>query len=234
MPQQTDFVAIYGKSLGFSIASRTVLVEGTTDVDLFNLAARLEREHSGEKLLGKDLTIVSSGVADRGGTRGVIRQLVTLREMAQTCLLNNGRPRYRFIGLLDNDKAGRAALKTARAVDTSMVEYRDLFRLCPVMPWKGNLDPKSLQKNFERENSGYKGLDWELEDLLPQNFYDAFLGDFPSAVTRSVPLQGKIHRDLTRDGKAKLHRFIKTYAEYKDLQDVINVLKAIRFYLGLR
>jgi hypothetical protein len=42
-----DYVELYAKSLGFAIKPRTVLVEGTTDVDLFRLAARLEYEKSG-------------------------------------------------------------------------------------------------------------------------------------------------------------------------------------------
>ena len=43
-----------------------------------------------------------------------------------------------------------------------------------------------------------------------------------------------MHRDLTRDGKARLHRFVKQHAVRDDLGGVIDVLKAVRFYLRLK
>lgn len=106
----------------------------------------------------------------------------------------------------------RWRVRAAREFDTSILEYKDVFRLWPVMPLPSNLDPGTMQKTFERENACYKGLDWELEDLLPQEFMDAFLSDYPGAVARTTSIEGKVHRDLTRDGKARLHRFVKQHA----------------------
>ncbi|MDQ3776810.1 MAG: hypothetical protein M3461_21900 [Pseudomonadota bacterium] len=234
MAEELDSVARYAMVLGFAIRPRTVLVEGTTDVELFRLAARLECERTGIDFLAKDLAIVAAGERDRGGVHGVIRELLALRGMARTCLLPNGRPRYRFIGLFDNDKAGQEAVKLARVIDTSILEYKDVFRLWPTMPLAGNLDPGTMQKTFERQNADYKGLKWELEDLLPQQFVAAFLSDYPGAVAHSMSLRGKVHRDFTRDGKAHLHRFVKQHAVRDDLATVVEVLKAIRFYLGLQ
>jgi hypothetical protein len=231
--EEFDSVARYGMALGFAVRPRTVLVEGTTDVEVFQLAARLEREKTGINLLGVDLAIVAAGERDRGGTQGVIRELVALRGMARTCLLQNGRPRYRFIGLFDNDTAGKEAVKMARYIDTSILEYKDVFRLWPVMPLPGNLDPGTVRRIFERENVDYKTLEWELEDLLQEEFIDAFLSEYPGAVVRSRCIGSKVHRDLTPDGKARLHRFIKQHAVRADLGAVIEVLKAIRFYLNL-
>jgi len=231
--EELDFVARYGMALGFSIRPRTVLVEGTTDVELFQLAARLEYEKTGINFLGNDLAIVAAGERDRGGTHGVIRELVALRGMARTYLLPNGRPHYRFIGLFDNDRAGKQAVKLARDIDSSILEYKDVFRLWPMMPLPGNLDPGTVQRAFERENALYNGLEWELEDLLPQEFVNVFLSDQSMAVSHTKSIAGKVHRDLTCDGKARLHRFVKQNAVYEDLRDVIAVLKAIRFYLNL-
>ena len=148
--------------------------------------------------------------------------------------LPNGRPRYRFIGLFDNDKAGKQAVNAARDFDKSILEYKDVFRLWPVMPLPSDLDPGSIQRAFESENSRYKGLEWEIEDLLPQEFVDAFLSESPGAVARSLTMNGKVHRDLTRDGKARLHRFVKDHAVRDDLISVVGVLKAIRLYLGIK
>lgn len=53
---------------------------------LFELAARLEREATGQDLIGTDLAIIAAGERDRGGTQGVIRELVSLRSYSRTCL----------------------------------------------------------------------------------------------------------------------------------------------------
>lgn len=233
MSEELDNVARYGLALGFTVRERTVVVEGNTDVDLFQLACRLESEASGADLLGSTLAIVSSGTGDLGGTRGVIRELVGLRAIARTCLRPNGSPRYRFIGLFDTDRAGRLAVQAARDIDTSLLEYRDVFRLHPVMPMTGNLDPTSLKATFEQANSAYTGIEWEMEDLLPRSFVDAFLAERPTAVNRTLDLGGgKIHRDFTRDGKARFHRFIRHYAVRQDLAEVIQVVRALRYYFG--
>jgi hypothetical protein len=101
------------------------------------------------------------------------------------------------------------------------------------MPCEGNLDPKTLERTFDRLNTDYRGLHWELEDLLPASFIDAFLKDHPTAVRSAMPMAGKIHREFTPDGKARLHRYIRDYAIREDLSEVIGVIKAMRFYLCL-
>ena len=233
MAQDFDTVAAYGQSLGWNLRPRTVLVEGTTDVSLFQLAARFERKDTDTDLFADGLTIIAAGEGDRGGTRGVNRELIRLQGFARTYLLPNGRPRYRFIGLFDNDKAGIEAVKGIRNFDTSILEYKDVFRLQPVMPCVGNLDPKTLKKTFERLNVDYKGLDWELEDLLPADFIEAFLADHPTAVFRTKSIGDKTHRDFTRDGKACLHQYIRNNAMHEDLGAVVDVIRALRFYLCL-
>lgn len=233
MADALDAVARYGAALGLNVRRRTVLVEGTTDAELFSLASRLEYETTGIDLLGQDLAFVAAGERDRGGTRGVVRELVTLRGMARTCLSPDGRPKYRFIGLFDNDKAGREAIKLARTIDNSILEYKDVYRLWPVMAFPGNLDSGSVQRAFERENAAYKKLDWEMEDLVPTTFVDAFMAEYPQAVARTSEISGKVHRDFTADGKARFHRFTKQYALHADVTGVIGTLRAVRHCLGL-
>jgi len=231
---ELDPVAQYGLACGLAVRPRTILVEGSTDAGLFQLAARFEVEASGINLLGQDLAIVAAGSGDAGGTRGVIRELVALRAMARICLLPNGRPRYRFIGLFDNDKAGKQAVHAVHELDRSVLEFKDVFRLWPVMPLSSNLDPGALQRAFEKANAGLKGMEWELEDMLPNEFYELFLSEYPGAVWRSATADGKVHRDLTTDGKARFHRFIKQNAMPGDLASIVEVLKALRVYLGLK
>jgi hypothetical protein len=220
-------------AIGLAVRPRTVLVEGSTDADVFRLAAKLEMSATGSRLIGDDFVVLAAGERDRGGVSGVIREFVSLRGMARTCLLPNGRPRYRFVALFDNDDAGRKAITLARHIDSSIMEFKDLFLLKPVMPIPGNLDPGHVRHTFERENADYKGLDWELEDLLPEGFVNAFLSEFPDAVRRSSLINGKMHRDYTSDGKARLHWYVKQNAIQADMSEVIDVLKALRNYMGV-
>ena len=107
-------------------------------------------------------------------------------------------------------------MKSARDIDGSLLEFKDLFRLWPVMPLPGNLDPASMQRTFEDENKIYKGLDWELEDLLPKEFVDVFVAEEPRCALLAVdnPLgffQGPYNvialRVLKRIHGGFLHRF---------------------------
>lgn len=233
MPQvQLDIVAQYGISKEWHLKPRTVLVEGTSDVTLFNLAADLyAQEH--KKALLSDMAIVAAGEGDRGGTHGVIRELVTLRSLAAAYLSPTGKQVYRVIGLFDSDTAGNKAVHGARGIDVSIIEYRDVFRLRPAMPKNGSLDPSALQRSFEKLNEPYKGLTWELEDLVDAAFMDRFLSKHSSALVRKQAMSHSTHYELTRDGKSQLVRFCKEYANLQDLVKIVEVLHALRHYLNL-
>lgn len=229
---QMDIVARYGVSRGWRLLPRSVLVEGTSDVALFELAASHFHMKTGKSLLS-DIAIVAAGEGDRGGTHGVVRELVVLRSLASTYLSSTGTPVYRIIGLFDNDTAGQKAVNGARMVDASIAEYRDVFRLRPVMPKTGSLDTATLQRGFDNQNASYRGLSWELEDLLGESLIRLFLEENPTALVREFCVAGATHRELTRDGKSKLVRFCKEYADLSSLQGLIDVLHALRHYLGL-
>jgi hypothetical protein len=232
VPDPSDPLATYALSKGYSARSRTVIVEGRTDHDLFELAARLEREVSGTNLLA-DLAFIPAGERDQGGTNGVVREMMRLKGFASITLLRNGRPRYRIAALVDNDKFGRQAVKYMRQYDVSIIECKDVFILWPEMPLTGNRDPIGMQRMLETANARYKGLDWEPEDLLPSSFVEAFERECSTGIARKTVREDKIHRDFTPDGKARFHRFIKENAIHRDMAKVIETLKVLRCYLGL-
>ncbi len=198
---ENDNVFGYGRTLGWELRRKTVLVEGTSDVFLFKLAANLECETTGVNLIGDDLAIIAAGEGDRGGTRGVIRELIGLRAISRTVLLQNGSQKYRFIGLFDNDKAGRQAVSSVNQIDSSILEYKDVFRLQPVMVKSGNLDPKTLKKTFERENFTYRKLDWEVEDLLSQELIQVFFEENEEIAAKKLKLTVKFIMILTEMAK---------------------------------
>ena len=230
--EQPDIVALYGISKRWKLRPRSVLVEGTSDVALFELAAdHYFRKHN--RALLADMAIVAAGEGDRGGTHGVIRELIILRGLAAAHLSPAGRPVYRVIGLFDSDAAGNKAVRGAREIDASIIEYRDVFRLRPTMPKAGILDPTALQRSFEKLNEPYKSIAWEIEDLIDEQLFELFLEENPSAVIREETIAGKTHRELTREGKSRLVRFCKDYADLPNLTGMVNVIHALRHYLNL-
>ena len=233
MVRDVDFVAEYARTHDWILRPRTVIVEGTSDVSIVERAARLEFAASGIDLLGNELSFIAAGDRERGGTRGVCRELLCLRGLARTLLLPNGRPKYRFVGLFDNDKAGIEAVRGIRNLDASILEYKDVFRLRPIMPMRGNLDPRTLKATFERVNLDFKGLEWEMEDLVSDEFVKAFVSDYPNLGIHSIVKGNKVHWVLTHDGKARLHRYLAQHAIRCDLEGVVDAIRALRFYLGL-
>lgn len=227
-----DYVALYGASKGWRLMPRSILVEGTSDVALFGLAAELYRKGKDKDLLA-DLAIVAAGDGDRGGTQGVVRELLGLRAIASAYLSPAGQSVYRFIGLFDNDTPGQKAVHFARSVDTSILEYRDVFRLSPIMPILGNLDPGTAQRGFEKANEAYKGMCWEVEDLIGEALMQLFLEEYPTALVSEHRIANACHRELTRDGKARLVRFCRENADLASLNGLVETLHALRCYMAL-
>jgi hypothetical protein len=121
-----------------------------------------------------------------------------------------------------------------RFLANSIIEFKDVFRLRPEMPMVSNADPTILEKRFREANEPYKNIEWELEDLLSVQLLSAFCEVYPNAVSRESRAGDIVHRDLTRDGKARRHQFAKDHAIRQDLLKVIEVLKAFRRYFGLK
>ena len=210
-----------------------MLVEGTSDERLFALAREFEIAASGDDLYAGELSIVAAGVGDRGGVSGVIRELTVLRSLSEFVLDRRGRQKYRIIGLVDDDVAGRRAISRACGLDASVRECRDLFRIRPVMPTTGNLDPGTLGRTLERVNEQYSRIDWEIEDLLPVDLVESFVDEHPSSLVRRDVVAGKVHWELTWDGKARLHGYVHMHAIYEDLSAVRALIRSVRFLLNL-
>jgi hypothetical protein len=218
---------------GYAARPKIVLVEGTTDFDLLELAGRLEHRSTGVNVLA-DLAFVPAGHGSEGGTNAVIREMIAFRAFASTVLDPTGRPVYRICALLDSDKAGLQALKTLRQIDIGIVEYRDVFLLSPEMPATTNRDPGFIARLVQTANEQYKGIDWEIEDLLPIPFIVAFEQEYRTGIYRKSEKNGKQHHDFNADGKARFHRFVKLNAMAADLCNVVAMIRSLRSYLGLR
>lgn len=227
-----DVVARYAASQGLQIAYKTLLVEGTTDVNLLVRAAA--SRNGGAPLIGESFAVVAAGVGDRGGAAGVVRELIALRQISRAALGPNGMPLYRFAALFDNDIPGNTAVRTACGIDSSIIENRDVFKLYPVMPVAHMIEPGAIGRELVKQNQRYRGLKWEIEDSLDTQFVEYFLDEHPSALIRRDTIADKIHWELTDDGKARLHRFVHESATDADLAGPRQILLAIRSYLNVK
>ncbi|OEO31727.1 hypothetical protein VW23_001040 [Devosia insulae DS-56] len=144
-----------------------------------------------------------------------------------------GELRHRFIGLFDNDRAGRRALARACEFDRRLVPYQDVFLLQPVMPVALVQGVARLRADGIALNKGLEALDWEIEDLLSQRLLANFEQRFPDCVLDTHNVRGKYHREFTRQGKVELRKYALAHATVADVDDILRLVKALRSYFGL-
>ena len=134
--------------------------------------------------------------------------------------------------MVDDDAAGRQAISRAQYADASVLEYRDIFRLSPKMVCWGNRGLEDLRVEFEKRNSAYKGLDWELEDMLRVGFVEAFCRKSSGVLRDKQEVSGRVHWEMTRKGKREIRKYIRDNAEADDLEGVVCAIRSLRFCLG--
>lgn len=229
-----DHVHLYAASAKLDIKKFTVFVEGTGDVEYFTIAAKLELAAGGPNLLGDEFAIVAAGEKDNGGVDGLRRQMTTFRALSSTYLKSNGAEAYRFLALFDNDMAGRRAKAAAMVMDAGMVEFRDVLCLLPVLNAAVG-DAAAIGRAIAKDNEGFRDIDWEIEDMLSSDFVSAFLEEHPSAlINMKTSIGGHVHRELTRDGKARLLAYTRENAIREDVSSLVTALHGLRCYTGIR
>jgi hypothetical protein len=220
----------YAGTLGWKVCECNVLVEGTSDVSLFWLAAALYFERHNTHILGDKFAVLAAGKGDDGGVDGLNRRLNAARQIADADRGPDGSLRYRFMGLYDNDRAGRRGVANASEFDRRLRQCGDLFLLHPIMPLANGADHATLRRRFEVDNAAFKGLDWEIEDLLSDQLFSKFEDIQPTATLHETVYGGRKHRELTREGKFKLHEFAKNFARLEDVMEVVKLIRALRDY----
>jgi hypothetical protein len=110
---------------------------------------------------------------------------------------------------------------------------RDVFLLHRIFP-RTTSEPKALTSQIKKHNECWKGLNCEIEDLLGNDLIDLFLEKYPDAL-RMPPLElnGRRHYELTDTGKWRLEKFANTNADFNEVINLVEILKSLRFYLGL-
>lgn len=226
-------VAHYAKEIGWTIGRRNLLVEGSTDVVLLELAAAVHSSKTKEQLLGEDLQVVAAGYGEMGGVGAVERRFMTIHELGQLDLELPKRERIRLLPLFDDDEAGRATFRSITQQRHPFRSYVDVFLLKRRYPAVRPGSPSFLD-HLREINREWEGMDCEMEDLLGQGLLDVFCKGHTGSLKRDPVVRGNgHHHEWTADGKAKLHRFVRDYAMHDDLTDLIRLLKYVRWIFDL-
>lgn len=225
-------VETYAKGKGWNVGTANVLVEGTSDVLYLRLARDLWKRESKHDLFDSGFAVLESGLKENGGVQGVIRELQTLRQMASQDAASLLAER-KFVGLFDNDHAGRKHARMLCEMDFRVKLYRDVFLLHPVMPDSNGALGPDLQYLAETQNRSCAGLDWEIEDFLPEDLISGFCIANPGSLISVQEMASRVHREFTREGKRRLQRYVAQEADVADLTEIIRLICSLRDYLGL-
>lgn len=233
MANPGDTVRWYAEKKHWCLLRKNIMVEGDRDVRYCVLASQLYSREFGRWLVGKDLSILSAGWGDSGGTDGLFEEFPTLTKLIQTDCDGQCKPMFRLAALLDNDPAGQALEKALLTQYRAMKAGRELFLLNRVLPRRSS-EPSVLARHIIEANSGWKGLECEIEDLLGASLLDAFLAEMPNAQIRPVKeVAGHRHFEFSDAAKGRLVLYAKENAMIEDVTGIIELLKSMRFYLGL-
>jgi hypothetical protein len=227
-----DMVATYAASKPWKLCPNIVLVEGTFDEHLFELADRLSTD-AGRKLLGDEICVVAAGRRDRGGTFGIARELITLRSIVPLVLDRHGNPAYRVIGLVDNDAAGQRIIKDLLRLDRGSLEFRDILAIRPITPVFSQPDPLHCRAEYDLANLPHRTLDWEIEDALSSRLLHLFERRHPHLAPQKSQQGGKVHHEFTTEAKAAFHRLAQREATLDDLAGVVAIVRMIRSIFGI-
>jgi hypothetical protein len=221
----------YAQRLGYSLQKGNVMVEGNTDVAYFQLSDRLYSKAFGIHLIGKDLSIFAAGSGDEGGTYGIIDKFPTLHELARLDVDQNGKLKFRVIALMDDDYEGRKAVRVIEG-SRRLRENGQIFLLRRRMPRKSR-DRVPLGVHVREENQIFGGAMCVIEDLVNSTLADIYFEKNEHHVLHTVEVGGVRRRIWSEDGKHGLFKFVSANAELDEMVMFIEVLKSLRFYLGL-
>lgn len=232
-PARESRVARYARDIGWSIGRRNLLVEGTTDVALLELAAACHERVTKEQLLGDDLKVVAAGYGEMGGVGAVERRFMTIHELG---LLDRELPkkdRIRLLPLFDDDDAGRATFRSITQQRHPFKSYVDVFMLKRRYPAVRPGSP-SFADGLREINRDWEGMDCEMEDLLGRGLINAYCDEHAGTLKRAPLIKGAgHHHEWTSDGKAGLHRYAREHAILDDVADLVRLLKYVRWIFDL-
>lgn len=230
----TGVVEMLAQRLEWKLRKTNCIVEGASDVFYFEHAARLYKDRHDIDPLGDDFAVLAAGHGEDGGVDGINERFRVAKQLSDLDVRPDGTRQYRFIGLFDNDDAGRRAFARGSGLSRRIEGYKDLFLLHPVMPLMSGANAATVKERARKLNNKFNNLDWEIEDLVSPEIYRVFEADHGHEIRRTQEVGGKTHRDLSWTGKVKLQKCVREYADLEHLSEVIALICALRNYVHLR
>lgn len=223
----------YASRFRWPLLRMNVLIEGTSDQTYFGLAGALYKRKHGKSLVGVDLSVFPTGDGDDGGTLGIQEQFQTIRNLAKFDLDAKGKRRFHVVALFDGDSAGKGTARAIEGADRSVEIWRDVFWLQRSLP-RTTREFRALKAAIEQSNSQCRSLDTVIEDLVAKELHDLFASSEEKA--KSVKCKeenGHRHYFMPADVKPLFKRFVEDNADLDSLTMIVEVLKSMRYYLGL-
>lgn len=218
---------------GWRLAKGNVMVEGTSDVEYFKIAADLYKAASGLNLIGEDFSVFAAGERDDGGAPGIMERFPSIFTTAMLDVDAASKIKYRIIAMADDDNYGRTAVNAIPKGHRAILEYEHIFRLRRIMPLRAG-SRTSLKEKTKQSNNEFGTLDCVIEDLLSLALTKKYQTSNPSHISGSIITSGNGHHaPWTAQGKAGLLRFTRQKACIEDVANLVSVLKALRSYVGL-
>ena len=231
--QPGDLVRRFAALYGWPVRERTVLVEGESDQRYLELADRLYKAETGLSLISPQIAIFPTGIGDDGGAFGLQRHFHPLRTIMDRDVTLDGKKIFHAITLFDCDLEGRRGFGALTGQHLNYKKWRDVFLLQRSLP-RTTRDATQLAKLIESTNQVWRGLDCEIEDLVGSSVISAFVEENPGAVFRPhEERSGGVRCFLKREFKAPFRRFVETNALLRDIEQLVETLKFLRYHLGL-
>ncbi|AZD30739.1 hypothetical protein [Pseudomonas chlororaphis] len=219
--------------LGWRLARGNVMVEGTSDVEYFEIAAYLYNVKTGLNLIGEDFSVFAAGEKDDGGAPGIMERFPSIFTTAMHDVDAASKIKYKIIAVADDDHYGKIAVNAVPKGHRAIFEYEHIFRLRRIMPLRaGSRD--ALKNQTRQANEEYGALDCVIEDLLSLAIIKEYQASNPGHLSGNIITLGKGHHaPWTPQGKSGLLKFTRKKAKIDDVELLVDVLKALRSYVGL-
>ena len=226
-----EFILQFGRLMGWGqLTHCNLMVEGTTDVEYFEIASDLYKESHGLALIDSDFQVFAVGKGNEGGTFGIKERLRQLSGNLRIDPVDAQGRTIKVACLMDDDHAG---IGTFRLLKSSFTPWQDIFRIQRSFP-SGTRDPSTFGRMWERENKEWKDLPCETEDLIKRDLLDYFVSENAGALQSPIKEIGDAyHFDFDGLKKPALARFLRKHATLQDMQGLVDVLNEFRWLMGL-
>ena len=223
----------FASQLGWPLKRFNILVEGETDREYLLFADRFYRREHSRTLLGKNVAVFPTGSRNEGGTFGLIRYFPTLRQLIDLDVDGQGKTVFRAIALVDGDSAGKAAVRLLTSKYTRFVLWRDVFFVQRRLPRKTR-DVRALALQVGAANQRWRRWDCAIEDLIDYELLWRYRKIQSRAIPKLRKIPGGEHEvRVCWQFKQDLVRFCCEHGEYGLAIRHVELLKSLRYYMGL-